>query len=126
MNDLTFSDWDEIFIEDIRYLRKQGFIPEEASFDYINEGFHRGFSNKDLVLMDNKEKKSIKDIVVGDILDNNNKVIGIVELISGKHKTDDLEIRDTKYNLITEKGIININGVVKIDYDAVLYYIFGY
>lgn len=126
LNDLTFSDWDEIFIEDIHYLRKHGFIPKEASFDYINQGFHRGFSNKNLVLMDNKEKKPIKDIVVGDILDNNNKVIGIVELLIGKHKTDDLEIHDTKYNLITEKGIININGGMKIDYDAALYYIFGY
>lgn len=136
LNGLVFSDWDEIYLEDIHYLRNKGFIPKTASFEYINEGFHRGFTDKDSVLMNDNTKKTITNVKVGDLLENNNKVVGVVELISGKskshktlHKTSqkhNLETPNQEYNLITEKGIINVNGVVKIDYDAVLFYIFGY
>lgn len=126
LNDLVFSDWDEIFAEDIDYLKDKGYIPKEASFEYINEGFHRGFKNKDRVILNDNTKKRIVDVRVGDILKNNNKIIGTVELLTGKHSLNNLEERDIKYNLITEKGIINVNGTVKIDYDASLFYIFGY
>ena len=123
---MVFSDWDEIFAEDIEYLKHKGYIPKEASFEYINEGFHRGFKNKDHVILNDNSKKRIVDVRVGDILKNNNKIIGTVELLTGKHCLNNLEERDIKYNLITEKGIINVNGIVKIDYDAALFYIFGY
>lgn len=101
------------------------------------------------IKMNNKSKKYIKDIKVGDVLEDNNGVIGILEfdstntpmycyknavVVSGEHlvEEDDKWIRVYKsgnselikeyytnriYCLITESGIINVEGIRFTDYN---------
>ena len=75
INEILFSDWDEVFENDVLKLN---LLKEE-----VNKHFDGGFFGNTMVNLKNGTKKQIKDILVGDVLENREKVYGIVE-INGK------------------------------------------
>ena len=79
INDHIFSDWDEINDEDIDNIRKNTnhlFTDKKDIHKFLDGGF---IGNTEIKL-NNGTVKQIKDICVGDILENNNGVYGIVEI----------------------------------------------
>jgi hypothetical protein len=75
INDTIFTDWDELFEDDISELK----INKEEINQYMDGGF---FGNT-LVNLKNGTKQKIQDLFIGDILENGEKIYGIVE-INGK------------------------------------------
>jgi len=83
INNHVFSDWDEITDEDINNIQKnsnQIFYEKTDIHKFIDSGF---VGNTEIKLK-NGNTKCIKDICVGDILENDEDVYGIVE-IEGKN-----------------------------------------
>jgi len=83
INELIFSDWDEIdgsdFIEISNNPLKE--INKERDIHSFLDG---GFEELTPIVLNNGEVRNIKDIDIGDILQNGEKVYGIVE-INGKN-----------------------------------------
>lgn len=116
---MVFTDWDEIYDEDLYTLKI--FHKYNSIFDpllndkiskYDNEFIHKyydgGFTHDTKIRLFDKTYKNIDEIKVGDILYNNEKVYGTVEI-----KGDDL-IEQYSYNLGNNdnniiKGSPNIN-----------------
>uniref|UniRef100_A0A6C0DL60 Vint domain-containing protein n=1 Tax=viral metagenome TaxID=1070528 RepID=A0A6C0DL60_9ZZZZ len=90
LNNMIFSDWDEIFDEEIDKIKNMKIKNVKYSFDdlyddniknsdihkYIDGGFH---PNTIIRLKDGIVKK-IKNINIGDILENGERVYGYVEI----------------------------------------------
>ena len=83
INDLTLSDWDEIDENDFIEITNNPFIKINKKSD-IHTFLDSGFQELTPILLNNGETRNIKDICVGDILQNGEKVYGIVE-INGKN-----------------------------------------
>ena len=149
VDDFVFSDWDEIFdIENVKKYLSENFyinITNEKNFihKYLNNGLHK---NTELVLINGK-KKPIKNINIGDVLENGEKVIGLVELdgtkmneqylfdlgnqriIEGggnlcllenfnKNKKIVLNKEKRLFHLLTDTKTFFVNGVQILDYNA--------
>ena len=79
IDEYIFSDWDEISDEDINNIQKNTnhmFNEKNDIHKFLDGGF---VGNTDVKLSDGVVKQ-IKDIRVGDILENNTSVYGIVEI----------------------------------------------
>lgn len=79
IGEYIFSDWDEISDEDINNIQKNTnhmFNEKNDIHKFLDGGF---VGNTDVKLSDGVVKQ-IKDIRVGDILENNTSVYGIVEI----------------------------------------------
>jgi len=105
INNITFTDWDEIYEEDIQNIINQ--ITSDKSdksdkYEEIHKQLDGGFEESTMICLYNGEYKKIKDILIGDKLVNGEKVYGIVE-INGINITEQF-----KYilgeNLIVEGG----------------------
>ena len=75
INQIIFSDWDEVFEDDILKLKLEK--------KEINRNLDSGFFENTPINLKNCTTKKIKDVIVGDILENGVEVYGIVE-INGK------------------------------------------
>ena len=75
----VFSDWDEIFEEDILNIQKNSLFIFSERND-IHKYIDGGFSKTTHIPLANGNVKCIQDICVGDILKNNTYVYGIVEI----------------------------------------------
>jgi len=82
INEILFSDWDEVFEDDILNLK----INKED----INKKLDGGFFGKTLISLKKGTNKAIKDILIGDILENGEKIYGVVE-INGKDLVNQYE-----------------------------------
>ena len=78
----TFTDWDEILNEDILELKKNDIQPFIDTKD-IHTFFDAGFIGTTEIKLKDNSTKFIKNIEIGDILENGDKVYGVVE-IDGK------------------------------------------
>ena len=74
-----FSDWDEISDEDINTIQKNTNHMFNDKND-IHKFLDGGFIGNTEIKLNNGIVKQIKDIMVGDILENNESVYGIVEI----------------------------------------------
>jgi hypothetical protein len=92
INGRTFTDWDEIYDNDINKIMRNKFYPI-SKVEEIHCKLDSGFSGQTLIKLKNGIYRQIKNIIVGDILENGEKVYGIVE-INGKNIPDQFE-----YNL---------------------------
>ena len=83
INELILSDWDEIDENDFIEISNNPFkeINKESDIHSFLDG---GFEGLTPIFLNNGEVRNIKDICVGDILQNGEKVYGIVE-INGKN-----------------------------------------
>ena len=82
INDIVFTDWDELFEHD--------FVDLKLKSEEINKYMDGGFFGNTLVNLKNGTTKEIKDIIVGDFLENGEKIYGIVE-INGKDLVEQYE-----------------------------------
>jgi len=83
INELIFSDWDEIDENDFIEISNNPFklINKERDIHTFLDG---GFQASTPIILNNGEVRNIKDICIGDVLQNGEKVYGIVE-INGKN-----------------------------------------
>ena len=72
LNDITFLDWDDLTEEETLILRNHNIIDVESCYG--------GFPEKSLVTLEDGSEKCIEDIKIGDYLDKNNVVYGIVKI----------------------------------------------
>ena len=91
---MIFIDWDEIYDHVEKKLRSvyedkyNG--GKEDSLDFVNKYFSGGFDGKTIISMNgNHTSKYIEDVQVGDILQNNVEVYGIVEIDANKIENKD-------------------------------------
>jgi hypothetical protein len=90
INNISFTDWDEIYNNDICKFntllcikfnnRKQKYKFKTSD---IHKYFDGGFISSTPIKLKNGTTKLIKDIVIGDVLENDENVYGLVE-INGK------------------------------------------
>ena len=79
INNTIFTDWDEIYENDIINIKLNGFFPIKKLND-IHTFLDSGFEGKTLIKTKNGIYKQIKDIEIGDTLYNEEKVYGIVKI----------------------------------------------
>lgn len=83
INKLIFSDWDEIDENDVIEIINNPYIKINKEND-IHTFIDSGFEGLTPILLNNGNVKNIKNICVGDVLQNGEKVYGIVK-INGKN-----------------------------------------
>jgi hypothetical protein len=96
INDHVFLDWDEIY--DIDFEKLSRFYGAKMKTSDIHGYFDCGFVGSTMVTLKDGSKKKIKEISIGTILGNDEKVYGIVE-INGK------DMNQYKYILESKKEI---------------------
>jgi hypothetical protein len=79
VNDYLFSDWDEITDKDINTIQQNSNYIFYEKHD-IHKLLDGGFVENTEIKLKNGSIKCIKDIRIGDILENNEYVYGIVEI----------------------------------------------
>jgi hypothetical protein len=79
INKTVFSDWDELCENDIAYIKKTNAELMSHTSD-IHKHLDGGFAGKTHITLNNGSTKEIRNIIVGDILENNEIVYGIVEV----------------------------------------------
>ena len=116
INNMEFSDWDEIFEEDVETLKKYCknlhlYKRPENDTTFIHEYFDYGFPFQTKVFMLNGKYKYINDIEVGDVLRRGEIVYGIVKIkdnekyMSSVLKINNLERKkDVLYHILTDTG----------------------
>ena len=82
INDLLFTDWDEIVDENIIHIKNNDIMPVDNITD-IHKYLDGGFQGSTTIALKNGTITEITNIEPGDILKNGEKVYGIVE-INGK------------------------------------------
>lgn len=111
INDTTFTDWDEIYDNDINEILVNPVVPIN-NLSEIHSKLDSGFKGDTKIKLNTGDYRDIKDINVGDILENGEKVYGIVKL-NGKNIDEqfeynlgkDLVIEGTSNLLICDKKI---------------------
>ena len=87
INNTTFTDWDEIYGEDIQDIINKNPSIKSNKLDEIHKHLDGGFEESTMIQLYNGEYKKIKDILIDDKLVNGEQVYGIVE-INGKNITE--------------------------------------
>jgi hypothetical protein len=77
IDEFIFSDWDEIYDDELDEIITTS---ELNSLNDIHKYMDSGFIKNTEIKLKNGTTKCIKDICVGDILENNESVYGIVEI----------------------------------------------
>ena len=108
INDFVFTDWDEIYDNDITIIKNNDIIKINELSD-IHTYLDGGFSGSTKIRLKNNCYKEIKDIIVGDILENGENVYGVVK-INGNNIGE-----QCKYNL--GKNLVFEGGSNIIIYD---------
>ena len=86
INGMTFLDWDEILRKDDeeKLSKEMKKIDNEFLSKDLNENIHKyldgGFIGTTEIKLKNGEKKEIRNIEIGDILEKGEKVTGLVEI----------------------------------------------
>lgn len=102
INDCVFTDWDEVYLDSqFNAIEKNGVVPIRGLKD-IHTYMDGGFSGDTKIKLKNGDYKEIKDIDVGDILNNEETIYGIVK-INGANVSDVFEYNLGK-NLVVEGG----------------------
>ena len=116
---LTFSDWDEIIDNKFELLNKEN-NDILQNLENIHEILDDGFEENTAIKL-YKTQKYIKDIKIGDILENGSVVYGLVELEARKLRKYAKKIAPNKlYHLLTTDGHLNINSVDVKDYNNLI------
>jgi len=123
LNDMVFTDWDEIFDEDLEKIKnikiknvKYKFnidsnINTLTDINVENSDIHKyldgGFNGETIVKLKNGLVKKIKNINIGDVLENGEKVYGYTE-IYGTNINDQYLYNLAKNKFVQGGGNINI------------------
>jgi len=118
LNDIVFSDWDEIIDDKFSLLNKENKNIE--NLENIHEFLDDGFEENTLIKL-NKTEKVIKEIKIGDILENGSVVYGLVEIDARKLRKYRINNSSNKlYHLLTIDGSLKINSVDVKDYNNLI------
>ena len=79
INDVIFTDWDELYDNDIDENKNNTIIPFNSLND-IHIYLDGGFEASTKIQLKNGNFKEIKDIIIGDILENGENVYGVVKI----------------------------------------------
>ena len=101
INATVFSDWDEIYGDEFKSIQNNCIVPINNVTD-IHEFIDGGFEGNTKIKMDTGDYKVIKDVMVGDILENGVRVYGVVKL-NGATVNEQFEY-DLGKNLFVEGG----------------------
>jgi hypothetical protein len=99
IDEYTFTDWDEIYDSELNEIMVNPILPINK-LNEIHSKLDSGFKGDTKIKLKQGELRDIKDINVGDILEHDEEVYGIVE-INGKNILDQFEYNLGK-NLIIE------------------------
>lgn len=87
INDICFTDWDEIYDNDItkfNTLLYMKFNNDKQKYTFkpsdIHKYFDGGIVEDTLIKLKNGSTRNIKNIKIGDVLENGEKVYGLVEI----------------------------------------------
>lgn len=141
INNHVFTDWDEIYDESLDEILNNHLIPIKKSSD-IHKYLDYGFDKSTKIKLRNNDFVNIDRLVINDILENGEKVYGIVEInstdisqtysynlgvntyIEGYMPILNVEKRiidnndnSKLYNILTDRGTFKINGVIMNDYN---------
>jgi len=151
INDKFFTDWDEIYDKDINKFKfllclKFNNISKlhnlNNTYKFKTEDIHKyfdgGFIGSSIVQLKNKNKVEIKNIQIGDILEDGEKVFGLVE-INGKNISEqciyylgnnkrfeggsNLILCDKKINLFTTLDLDISNKLIQTNKENKLYHL---
>ena len=106
INDIVFSDWDEVYGDNLTYL-----INLFGNKESISRNTNKGFRFDSKIMLKNNVIVNIGDIKIGDILDSDEIVYGIVGL------TNEHDLGVNEYNLLVSNGKFIVNNVVENDYN---------
>jgi hypothetical protein len=118
LNKIVFSDWDEIVDNKLSILNKnnKNIHNLENIHEYLDDGFEE---NTEIKL--HKTKKQIKEIKIGDVLENGTIVYGLVEIDTIKLRKYTTNKGPSKlYHLLTTDGSLKINSVDVKDYNNLI------
>ena len=101
INDYLFTDWDEIFENDIERIKSNKYVKINKLED-IHFELDGGFSEFTQIKLNNGTTKEIKDISINDVLENGEKVYGLVK-INGLNVNGQCKYNLGK-NLVVEGG----------------------
>jgi hypothetical protein len=120
LSGLIFSDWDEI--DDIKFNNLIEQNKNIQNLENIHEYLDDGFDENSIVsLMSLKPNVPIKDIRVGDILENGSIVYGLVEINTRKlRKYNKQKCIKKLYNLLTTDGNFIVNSEKVKDYNNMI------
>jgi hypothetical protein len=101
INDTIFTDWDEIYDDDIVKIKNNSVIQINDLKD-IHTYLDGGFDGSTKIQLKNGNQKEIKQIEIGDILEHGEIIYGIVE-INGNNVNEQYEI-NLGNNLVIKGG----------------------
>ena len=142
INDIFFTDWDEIYDKDINKFKFLLCLKFNNTYTFKTEDIHKyfdgGFIGSSIVQLKNKNKVEIKNIQIGDILEDGEKVFGLVE-INGKNISEqciyylgnnkifeggcNLILCDKKINLFTTLDLDISNKLIQPNKENKLYHL---
>jgi hypothetical protein len=118
LNKMIFSDWDEIVDNKLNILNKKN--KNIHNLENIHEYLDDGFEENTAIKL-HKTKKLIKEIKIGDILENGTIVYGLVEVDTIKlRKYLTNKVPSKLYHLLTTDGSLKINSVDVKDYNNLI------
>jgi hypothetical protein len=88
INNTLFSDWDDLVNNDFMKIINNS-MSKKISSKEIHQYFGAGFIGSSQIKLKNNTTKELKNVEVGDILSNGEKVYGIVEIDGDKIKQYD-------------------------------------
>jgi len=77
INDLVFTDWDEIYGNDLKDILNLPFIKKTEN---IHKYLNGGFSGETKLILENGAETNIKDVEPGSKLNTGEKIYGVVEI----------------------------------------------
>jgi len=140
INNTIFTDWDEIYDDTLNKILNKTHITKDEIHTFLDSGF----AGNTKILLKNKCIHSLNQIEINDILENGERVYGVVEIdgktIENQYKynlgenkflegvSSDLECSKTKiankysklYHLLTENGTYKIENINIKDYNAAI------
>jgi len=143
INNSIFTDWDEIYDETLNTVLNNDVIPL-VNTELIHKFLDCGFIKSTKVALENDLYVDINKIKVNDILENGEKVYGIVEIdgsniieqcryILGENKVvegyapnlvfvgkENINAENKLYHLLTDKGTFMIENIIIQDYNAAI------
>lgn len=117
----TFSDWDEIVDNKFNILNSKN--DNIKNLENIHEFLDDGFEENTIIIL-HKNNKKIKEIIIGDILEDGGIVYGLVEVETRKLRKYINNKHNKLYHLLTTNGTFTalqkISSVKLTDYNNLI------
>lgn len=108
LNNVVFSDWDEVYGDDLEFL--YNYIGSKDIAKFVDSGFEAGTK-----ILTNNGYRCLRDIRIGDVLITGGIVYGIVEL---NNYTKNLGNREVMLNLLVSDGSVETVSHCYLDYNG--------